>query len=146
MASEGIVSAQQSQYELFLRLLDSLKIKVSNIIISKNSNNLTSNIKLIDSKKDEIQIYGNISDGIILALKTFSKIHIADNLLVSREDLTNSNMEKISSGNSNYMKIDQLKENARMKVLESALTESIKKENYESAAFLRDRIKELKSK
>ena len=44
------------------------------------------------------------------------------------------------------MNINKLKENSRMKVLEFALTESIKQENYESAAFLRDRIKELKSK
>ena len=142
MASEGIVSVQHSQYELFLTLLDSLKMKVAKIVISKNVNNFISNIKLIDSQKNEIQIYGNISDGIILALRTFSEIYISDSLLVNSEDLSGNNIEELTIDNN----MNELKENSRMKVLEFALTESIKKENYESAAFLRDRIKELKSK
>ena len=134
MASEGIVSAQQGHYDLFISLLDSLKMKVYNITISKNKNNLISKIQLTNSKKDKVQIFGNVSDGLILAFKTFSKINIQTTLL---SDKSSDNVE-------NY----KIKENSKLKVkfLEVALTDSIKKENYESAAFLRDRIKELKSK
>ena len=144
MASEGIVSNQHSQNELFLTLLDSLRMKVHNIVISKIKNNLIAEIKIIDSKKDEIQIYGNISDGVIIALKMFSNIHISDDLLVSNTNYRDTEMQLISEDNSKYRNTNKLKENSSMKVLEVALTECIKKENYESAAFLRDRIKELK--
>tara|TARA_B100000579_G_scaffold438025_1_gene471037 strand:+ start:4090 stop:4674 length:585 start_codon:yes stop_codon:yes gene_type:complete len=149
MASENIASISLSQYELFINLLNDLKMKVDKVLLKEKNNILSCVINISNHNKSVNEIYSFVGDAIIIALKTFSNIYIDENFLV---DLNDNNLIK-----KKYFKDDtaeeELKKNilhennsikSKVDILESALAESISSENYEAAAFIRDRIKQLR--
>ena len=86
-------------------------------------------------------------DGIILALKTFSNIYIQEKFLEKISNGNNKDLFNDIDSNKIFNKeVLNNKESTKEKVyrLKSALNESINNENYEAAAFIRDRIRELK--
>ena len=86
-------------------------------------------------------------DGIIIALKTFSNIYIQEKFLEKISDENSKDFFNDLDSNKIFNKeILSNKESTKQKVyrLKSALNESINNENYEAAAFIRDRIRELK--
>ena len=149
MASENIASVSLSQYELFINLLNELKIKIDKIVIEYNNGVLCSFIKLNNNGLN-IKINSFLGDAIIISLKTFTSIYIDEQLLLdvnyNGDDLEknffdNNDMDNIAKN------IDYKSESITSKVtiLQSALDKCINKENYEAAAFIRDRIKQLKN-
>ena len=149
MASENIASVSLSQYELFINLLNELKIKIDKIVIEYNNGVLCSFIKLNNNGLN-IKINSFVGDAIIISLKTFTSIYIDEQLLLdvnyNGDDLEknffdNNDMDNIAKN------IDYKSESITSKVtiLQSALNKCINKENYEAAAFIRDRIKQLKN-
>ena len=149
MASENIASVSLSQYELFINLLNELKIKIDKIFIEYNNGILCSFIKLNNNGLN-IKINSFVGDAIIISLKTFTSIYIDEQLLLdvnyNGDDLErfffdNNHMDNIAKN------IDYKSESITSKVtiLQSALDKCINKENYEAAAFIRDRIKQLKN-
>jgi len=149
MASENIASVSLSQYELFINLLNELKIKIDKIFIEYNNGILCSFIKLNNNGLN-IKINSFVGDAIIISLKTFTSIYIDEQLLLdvnyNGDDLEknffdNNDMDNIAKN------IDYKSESITSKVtiLQSALDKCINKENYEAAAFIRDRIKQLKN-
>ena len=149
MASENIASISLSQYELFINLLNDLKMKIDKVLLKDKNNILSCVIKISNHNKSTNEIYSFVGDAIIIALKTFSNIYIDEKFLVNLND--NNLAQK------KYFKDDtaeeELKKNilhknnsikSKVDILESALAESISSENYEAAAFIRDRIKQLK--
>ena len=149
MASENIASISLSQYELFINLLNDLKMKIDKVLLKDKNNILSCSINILNDNKSVNKIYSFVGDAIIIALKTFSNIYIDEKFLV---DLNDNNLIK-----KKYFKDDtaeeELKKNilhknnsikSKVDILESALAESISSENYEAAAFIRDRIKQLK--
>ena len=149
MASENIASISLSQYELFINLLNDLKMKIDKVLLKDKNNILSCSINILNDNKSVNKIYSFVGDAIIIALKTFSNIYIDEKFLVNLND--NNLAQK------KYFKDDtaeeELKKNilhknnsikSKVDILESALAESISSENYEAAAFIRDRIKQLK--
>ena len=149
MASENIASISLSQYELFINLLNDLKMKIDKVLLKDKNNILSCVINISNHNKSTNEIYSFVGDAIIIALKTFSNIYIDEKFLV---DLNDNNLIK-----KKYFKDDtaeeELKKNilhennsikSKVDILESALAESISSENYEAAAFIRDRIKQLR--
>ena len=149
MASENIASISLSQYELFINLLNDLKMKIDKVLLKDKNNILSCVINISNHNKSTNEIYSFVGDAIIIALKTFSNIYIDEKFLVNLND--NNLAQK------KYFKDDtaeeELKKNilhknnsikSKVDILESALAESISSENYEAAAFIRDRIKQLK--
>ena len=148
MASENIASVSLSQYELFINLLNELKIKIDKIMVEYRNGILCSFIKL-KNNESEIKINSFVGDAIIISLKTFSPIYIDDELLLDMD--CNNNSNKIILNNESIddieKNIDYNSEsiNSKVIILQSALDNCINKENYEAAAFIRDRIKQLKN-
>ena len=149
MASENIMSISLSQYELFINLLDELKLKIDKIILKENKSNNGINcfLKIRNKKNEFMEMYSFTGDGIIIALKTFSNIYIQEKFLEQISD--NNKKDFFNDLDSNKVFNQEFlnnKESTREKVyrLKSALNESIDNENYEAAAFIRDRIRELK--
>ena len=148
MASENIISISLSQYELFINLLNELKIKIDKIILRDQNNILSCIISLSVKNDNNIEIYSFVGDAIILSLKTFSNIYI-DEKFLSDANYENNMSDEFFFKNDNMgdlKKIERKSESidSKVVVLESALKECINKENYEAAAFIRDRIKQLK--
>ena len=149
MASENIMSISLSQYELFINLLDELNLKIDKIILKEKNSNSGINcfLKIRNKKNEFMEMYSFTGDGIIIALKTFSNIYIQENFLEQISD--NNKKDFFNDLDSNKVFNKEFlnnKESTKEKVyrLKSALNESIDNENYEAAAFIRDRIKELK--
>ena len=146
MASENIASVSLSQYELFINLLNELKIKIDRVIIDYRNGVLCSFIKL-NNNGSNIKINSFVGDAIIISLKTFSPIYINEELLLDTEYDVNNSGENFLNNDSIEKNIDYKTEsiNSKVIVLQSALDDCISKENYEAAAFIRDRIKQLKN-
>ena len=144
MASENIGSASLSQYELFINLLNHLNINIYKICIKKSNNLLTSFIYFNNSDK-RFEINSNITDSIILSMKTFTHLCIDSDLLINgsnnKNKVSKKNIHAIDS-NPNIQN-NYIDNNLNIDVLKSALDKCIKDEKFESAAFLRDRIKML---
>ena len=149
MASENIISIALSQYELFINLLNELKMKIDKVLLKDKNNILSCIVTLSNQNNNNIEIYSFVGDAIILSLKTFSSIYIDEKFLLDIND-GNNILDKFHFNNEN---IEDLKKgidyrgetiNSKVIILESALDECINKENYEAAAFIRDRIKQLK--
>ena len=150
MASENIISISLSQYELFINLLNELKLKIDRVSFIDKNNSLSCTLNLSNNNNNNnIEIYSFVGDAIILSLKTFSSIYIDEKFLLDINDddnildkfhFNNENIEDLKKG------IDYRGEsiNSKVIILESALDDCINKENYEAAAFIRDRIKQLK--
>ena len=148
MASENIMSISLSQYELFLNLLDELKLKIDKIVFKENDSSTSLNcfLKIRNSNNKFIEMFSFTGDGIILALKTFSNIYIQEKFLEKISDENSKDFFNDLDSNKIFNKeILSNKESTKQKVyrLKSALNESINNENYEAAAFIRDRIREL---
>ena len=152
MASENIISISLSQYELFINLLNELKLKIDRVLIRNKNNILTCTLNLSNNKNNDNnnnEIYSFVGDAIILSLKTFSSIYIDEKFLLDiNYDNNISDKFYFKDDNMEVLKktIDNKEESIDSKVviLESALDECINKENYEAAAFIRDRIKQIK--
>ena len=149
MASENIMSISLSQYELFLNLLDELKLKIDKIVFKENDSSTSLNcfLKIRNSNNKFIEMFSFTGDGIILALKTFSNIYIQEKFLEKISNGNNKDLFNDIDSNKIFNKeVLNNKESTKEKVyrLKSALNESINNENYEAAAFIRDRIRELK--
>ena len=147
ISSENIASTLLSQYELFINLLSLLKIEISDIIIKKYNNNLISIINLCDDKKNVIQLNSYVGDALILSFKSFSNIYVENSLLLNKVEKyhVNHNIDNkiISLDNANNILAKSNHFENKIDMLKKALSECISKENYESAAFIRDRIKIL---
>ena len=145
MASENIASASLSQYELIINLLNQLNIVIYKICIKKRNNFLTSFVYFRNNDK-KFEINSNITDAIILSMKTFTDLSIDSDLLIdenhNQEGLDKKSIHTVQSNSkieSNY--IDN---SSNIDVLKLALDKCIQDEKFESAAFLRDRIESLK--
>ena len=150
MASENIISISLSQYELFINLLNELKLKIDRVSLVDKNNILSCTLNLSDNNSNNnIEIYSFVGDAIILSLKTFSSIYIDEKFLLDI-NYDNNISDKFYFKDDNMRSLEKTIDNrgesidSKVVVLESALDECINKENYEAAAFIRDRIKQIK--
>ena len=149
MASENIISISLSQYELFINLLNELKLKIDRVSLIDKNNILSCTLNLSNNNNNNIEIYSFVGDAIILSLKTFSSIYI-DEKFLSDLNYDNNISDKFYFKNDNMESLKKTTDNrgesidSKVVILESALDECINKENYEAAAFIRDRIKQIK--
>jgi len=149
MASENIASILLSQYELFINLLTELDLKLKEIVVEKKTDNFNTVLK-IDSTRNNItfNINSYIGDALILALKSFIPIKITDKLLVDNreENIVFSVKNEKYYNSTRDIIVDEKTDENKILMLKTALNDCLIKENYESAAFLRDRIKVLNKK
>ena len=149
MASENISSILLSQYELFINLLTELDLKLREVVIEKKTNNLNTVIQ-IDSlnSNNSFNLNSYIGDALILALKSFIPIKVAEELLIDdkKDDMNLSKKNEEYYNIPQNIMLDNTSHKNKILMLKTALNDSLIKENYESAAFFRDRIKILNRK
>jgi len=149
MASENISSVLLSQYELFINLLMELDLKLKEVVIDKKKENINVVIQ-IDSQKNNISfnLTSYIGDALILAIKSFVPIKVETQLLVDnkKENIISSKKNEDYYNASQNIILDNKSHESKILMLKTALNDCLIKENYESAAFLRDRIEILNRK
>jgi len=148
MAKEGIVSDSLNAYQLFSNFLNSEKLSLESLNIKQSSSKdfICSLVYSKKSNKKDLPVF--IGDGIILALLTYADIKVSKDLFIDKIDYNDLYLEQKEKYQINEYSAKIINKNDnienKLDLLKSALQECINQENYESAAFLRDRIKNLK--
>ena len=141
---EGVDMPRPMTHDLLINVLESLESEINRVSIARMDNGtFFAEIEVTNVQVGEIVIDSRPSDAIAIALRTLTPIYVSDEVMdragidnISTESevaepITSEELTKEESGES---VLDNLNE-----ALEKAITE----EEYEMAARLRDRIKQL---
>ena len=144
---EGVDMPRPMTHDLLINVLDSLESDVRQVTIARMKNGtFFAEIKVSNSQVGDIIIDSRPSDAIAIALRTMTPIYVSD------EVMERAGIDNYSTGGevAETVSLDELsKEESVGSVIENlaeALEKAISEEEYEVAARLRDRIKQLEKK
>jgi len=149
MAYDGNNFPRPFTHDLLLDVINNLNCKIRRVIISDiKKGTIFSKIILVNHQNMELSIDCRPSDAIIVAMKSYANIFIEDHVI---DKIENSDIDVLSYNNSdNISKTDispnnivDIDSNEIVDNLHSALREAIDNEEYEVAAKIRDKIKDL---
>ena len=134
-------------HDLIVNVLENMNGEVSRVIISRvNKGTFYAEIEISSPHSGEMIIDCRPSDAIAISLKTHTNIYISDEVMDSA-GIENLNMEGdvsdvVATKDISY----DISEQAILENLNEALEKAVGEEEYEVAARLRDRIKQLEKK
>ena len=141
---EGVDMPRPMTHDLLINVLESLESEINRVSIARMDNGtFFAEIELTNAQVGEIVIDSRPSDAIAIALRTLTPIYVSDevmdragidNFSTESEVVESVTSEKLTKESSEEIVLENLNE-----ALEKAITE----EEYEVAARLRDRIKQL---
>ena len=144
---EGVDMPRPMTHDLLINVLDSLESDIRQVTIARMKNGtFFAEIEVSNSQVGDIIIDSRPSDAIAIALRTMTPIYVSD------EVMERAGIDNYSTGGevAETVSLDDLsKEESAGSVLENlaeALEKAISEEEYEVAARLRDRIKQLEKK
>ena len=144
---EGVDMPRPMTHDLLINVLDSLESDVRQVTIARMKNGtFFAEIEVLNSQVGDIIIDSRPSDAIAIALRTMTPIYVSD------EVMERAGIDNYSTGGEvvETVSLDDLsKEESTGSVIEDlaeALEKAISEEEYEVAARLRDRIKQLEKK
>jgi len=144
---EGVDMPRPMTHDLLINVLDLLESDIKQVSIARMKNGtFFAEIEITNSQVGDIVIDSRPSDAIAIALRTMTPIYVSDEVMeragIDNYSTSGEIPETVSS--------DELsKEAADGMVIENlaeALEKAISEEEYEVAARLRDRIKQLEKK
>ena len=144
---EGVDMPRPMTHDLLINVLETLETEINQVNIARmNNGTFFAEIEVSNSQVGEIVIDSRPSDAIAVALRTSTPIYVSD------EVMERASIDNLSVGSevAEPVSSDELtKEASEETVLENlneALEKAISEEEYEIAARLRDRIKQLEKK
>ena len=144
---EGVDMPRPMTHDLLINVLDSLESDIRQVTIARMKNGtFFAEIEVSNSQFGDIIIDSRPSDAIAIALRTMTPIYVSD------EVMERAGIDNYSTGGEvvETVSLDDLsKEESAGSVIENlaeALEKAISEEEYEVAARLRDRIKQLEKK
>ena len=144
---EGVDMPRPMTHDLLINVLDSLESDIRKVTIARMKNGtFFAEIEVSNSQVGDIIIDSRPSDAIAIALRTMTPIYVSD------EVMERAGIDNYSTGGevAETVSSDDLsKEESAGSVIENlaeALEKAISEEEYEVAAKLRDRIKQLEKK
>ncbi len=144
---EGVDMPRPMTHDLLINVLDSLESDIRQVTIARMKNGtFFAEIEVSNSQVGDIIIDSRPSDAIAIALRTMTPIYVSD------EVMERAGIDNYSTGGevAETVSLDDLsKEESAGSVIENlaeALEKAISEEEYEVAARLRDRIKQLEKK
>ena len=146
LAFEDINLPRPTTHDLIINFSNEVDIQIQSVLIKKYSNGTFFASILMKKGNEKIELDSRPSDAISVALKNKSPIYISDNVLnsIKTKDIISKQHfpeNKLNNSIENELSTDNI-----IKELMNALEKAINDENYEIAAKLRDRIKNLKTK
>lgn len=133
----GITPPRPLTHTLFSTVLNALNVSLLRILIYKVEKGIFSSYLYMKSGETIFRIDARTSDAVILSLKLGAPILIYDDIL--EEECLHIEKDDAES----YAGLEETDEE-RLSSLEAAMQKAISEENYEKAAILRDRIKQIK--
>ena len=145
---ENVDMPRPMTHDLIFNIIEDFKSEVVKIIIARESNGtIFAEIHLLNSQIGSIIVDSRPSDSIAIALRSSAPIYVSDEVM-DRVGITNDsdkNKEVVKPINSKSNKFETSEEIV-LENLNEALEKAISEEEYEVAARLRDRIKQLEKK
>jgi len=141
MAYEGNTFPRPFTHDIMLDIINNLNCKIRKVIISDiKKGTIFSKIILANHQNNEISIDCRPSDAIIMAIKSYANIFIEQHVI---DKIENSDIDVLSYNNSENLSNLDINSNEIIDNLYSALEKAINDEEYEVAAKIRDRIKQI---
>ena len=144
---EGVDMPRPMTHDLLINVLDSLESDIRQVTIARMKNGtFFAEIEVSNSQVGDIIIDSRPSDAIAIALRTMTPIYVSD------EIMERAGIDNYSTGGEVAETVspdDLSKEESADSVIDNlaeALEKAISEEEYEVAARLRDRIKQLEKK
>ena len=144
MAHEGTTFPRPFTHDLLISVVENLNCVIRKVVISDiRKGTIFSKIFLVTNKNNEIEIDCRPSDAIIVAIKSYARIFIEDHVI---EKIENSDIDVLTYRNSENLSRSHTNSNELVENLYSALEKAIDNEEYEMAAKIRDKIKQIDNK
>ena len=141
MAYEGNAFPRPFTHDIMLDIINNLNCKIRKVIISDiKKGTIFSKIILANHQNNEISIDCRPSDAIIMAIKSYANIFIEQHVI---DKIEKSDIDVLSYNNSENLSNLDINSNEIIDNLYSALEKAINDEEYEVAAKIRDRIKQI---
>ena len=144
---EGVDMPRPMTHDLLINVLENLEGEINRVTIARISNGtFYAEIEVSNPQIGEMIIDARPSDAIAIALRTLSPIYVSDEVMGA------AGIDNLASGSevAEHITSEELtKEASEETVLENlneALEKAVLEEEYEVAARLRDRIKQLEKK
>ena len=136
MAMEFVETPRPLTHDLIVNMINEINSKISSIKITKVEDGIYFSCINIDSKVlGKKSIDSRPSDALAIALRIHAPILVAEEVM----------KEAIVWEEDSFIIEDEIKQSPEMKVLEQQLQKAIDKEQYEIAARIRDKIKDIDS-
>jgi len=145
---EGVDMPRPMTHDLLINVLDLLESDIKQITISRMKNGtFFAEIEVSNSQVGDIMIDSRPSDAIAVALRTMTPIYVSDEVM-ERAGIDNfsTGSEITETVSSDELLKETADEGSAIENLAEALEKAISEEEYEVAARLRDRIKQLEKK
>ena len=142
---EGVELPRPMTHDLLINLLESLESEINRVSIARMSNGtFFAEIEVTNAHVGEIVIDSRPSDAIAIALRTLTPMYVSDEIMdgAGIEDIATEN-EVVERTRSEELLTKETSEETVLENLNEALEKAISEEEYEVAARLRDRIKQL---
>ena len=144
---EGVDMPRPMTHDLLINVLENLEGEINRVTIARiNNGTFYAEIEVSNPQIGEMIIDARPSDAIAIALRTLSPIYVSDEVMGA------AGIDNLASGSevTEHITSEELtKEASEETVLENlneALEKAVSEEEYEVAARLRDRIKQLEKK
>ena len=145
---EGVDMPRPMTHDLLINVLDLLESDIKQVTIARMSNGtFFAEIEVSNSQVGDIVIDSRPSDAIAVALRTMTPIYVSD------EVMERAGIDNYSTGgevteplSSDDLSKNEMDDGLVIENLSEALEKAISEEEYEVAARLRDRIKQLEKK
>ena len=145
---EGVDMPRPMTHDLLINVLDLLDSDIKQVTIARMKNGtFFAEIEIVNSQVGDIMIDSRPSDAIAVALRTMTPIYVSDEVM-ERAGIDNfsTGSEIAETVSSDELVKETSDEGSAIENLAEALEKAISEEEYEVAARLRDRIKQLEKK
>ena len=131
---EGVDMPRPMTHDLLINVLETLETEINQVTIARMKNGtFFAEIKVSNYQVGEIVIDSRPSDALAVALRMHSPILVADDVM-DEALILESDTETIEG---------EINQEPEVQLLERQLQKAIDKEEYEMAARIRDKIKEI---
>jgi len=141
---EGVNMPRPMTHDILASVVDNLEGEISKVLIARISDGtFYAEIEVSNPHTGEMVIDARPSDAIAIALRTLAPIYISDEVMeVAAIDGFNDESEAPNTLTSDEL-YNEISEETILDNLNEALEKAVSEEEYEMAARLRDRIKQL---
>ena len=144
---EGVDMPRPMTHDLLINVLENLEGEINRVNIARISNGtFFAEIEVSNPQIGEMIIDARPSDAIAIALRTLSPIYVSDEVMGAAGIDNLASRSEVAEHVTSEELTKEASEETVLENLNEALEKAVSEEEYEVAARLRDRIKQLEKK